>query len=341
MRIAEISTLFDSVPPRRESSVERVVGLLTEGLARKGHEVTLYARRDSRASASLRSPVARGYTEDPAKWDWQLYEMYQVREAFRAWRDFDVIHCHSYYFGLLFAEWVGISSLHSFHIEPGPDYRFLAERTEKAHLHFCSEYQRRDFAGHLRTHVVPHGLDLARYRVREDESASPYLAWMGRFIPGKGPLEAIEVARLAGMPLKLAAPHNEYYEETVRRHVDGRSVEYVGELHDEAKAAFLSKAHALLYPVQYGEPFGLVLVEALASGTPVIAMDRGAVPEIVRNGVSGWLGDSIESLAAGVDGVASLDRAAIRRYAEAEFSAQRMVDGIESILRQLAEGRKD
>jgi glycosyltransferase involved in cell wall biosynthesis len=189
--------------------------------------------------------------------------------------------------------------------------------------------------------VVPHGLDLDGYRVRAHAGASPYLAWMGRFVPGKGPLEAIKVARQVGMPLRLAAAHNEYYEKSVRQHVDGRAVKYVGELHGEAKAGFLSEAHALLYPVQYGEPFGLVLVEALASGTPVIATDRGAVPEIVRHEESGWLGDSVESLAAGVDRVANLDRAAIRRYAEAEFSAQRMVEGIESVLRQLVEGGKD
>jgi glycosyltransferase involved in cell wall biosynthesis len=337
MRIAEISTLTRPVPPGGEGSVEGLVWSLAEGLTRRGHEVTLFATADSHVSCALRSPVATSYTTDAGKWDWQLYEAFQAREAFGAWRDFDLIHCHSYHFGLLYCDSVPIPSLHTVHIEPGPDFRFLAERTHNRHLHFASVWQAREFAGVPGAHVIPHGIDLGQYRVAAPAERGDYLAFLGRFIPEKGPLEAIAIAGQADMPLKLAAPHNDYYERVIRPHVDGRQVEYVGEVRGSSKTEFLSRARGLLYPVRRGEPFGLVLIEAMASGLPVLALGEGAVPEIVRHGETGWIGQDPVELARAARQLESFDPQAIRRRAEAHYSSEAMVERVEALMRRIVE----
>lgn len=332
MRIAMISTLSRPVPPVGEGSVELLVSLLTERLVARGHEVTLFALAGSATAARLLSPVETSYVTDTQKWDWQLYEAFQVREAFSQWRDFDVINCHSYHFGLLYADFVPIPSIHSLHIEPGPDYEFLARRTRQRHLHFCSRYQARGFLDLPGVHVIPHGLELDRYRVAPEPERGGYLAWLGRFHPDKGPLRAIALARRAGIPLKLAGPPGAYLREVVLPHVDGNLVEYVGEVTGQDKADFLSRARALLYPIERGEPFGLVLIEALASGLPVVATRRGAVSEIIESGVSGWIGETDEDLLAGIARADELDRPAIRRIAEERFCADRMTDRLEALM---------
>src|SRR5690606_33554987 len=155
---------------------------------------------ESKTTARLISPVKSSYVGDPDKWDWQLYEAFQVREAFAMWREFDIINCHAYWFGLMHADAVPIPSIHSLHIEPGPDYSFLAERTQNRHLHFCSKFQARNFKDISGTHIIPHGIDVDAYApVPVENFDANYLAWLGRFHPEKGVLEAIDLARAAGI----------------------------------------------------------------------------------------------------------------------------------------------
>ncbi len=338
MRIAEISTLHHPVPPVGAGSVESLVATITEGLVGRGHEVTLFATADSKTTATLKSPVEISYSQDPDKWEWQVYEGFQVREAFRAWNDFDLIHCHSYYFGLLFCDFIPIPSLHTIHIEPGFDYVYLAQRTHNRHLHFCSHYQARNFNDIQGVHVIPHGIDLDQFYVSPNENREDYLAFLGRFTPGKGPLEAINLARQTGIPLKMAAPANEYYNQAIKPKIDGRLIEYIGELHGKQKADFLSKARALIYPASYAEPFGLVLIEALASGLPVIALNKGAVPEIVKHGITGWLGETEKDLMVGIERMEHVERAIIRRFAEDHFSAELMIRNLENLMIDIVEG---
>jgi len=332
VRIAEIAPLAHPVPPPGEGSIETVVALLAEGLQALGHEVTLFATADSRASVRLLSPVETGYTADPNKWDWQLYETYQAREAFARARQFDVIHCHAYHFGLLFCDAAPTPSLHSLHVEPGPDTTFLLRRTRRRRVHCCSRFQAAALDGLPGVHVVPHGLDLSRYGVAEPAEREDYVAFLGRFTPDKGVLEAIDLCARAGLPLRLAAPVNDYYRQAVAPRVDGRRVQCAGELRGRDKAQFLARARALLYPIRRPEPFGLVLVEALASGLPVVAYDRGAVAEIIDHGRTGWLGREPEDLLTGLERVEKLDRQAVRREAEVRFSAERMIQDLEALL---------
>lgn len=340
MRIAEISTLARPVPPPGEGSIESLVSVITEGLVRRGHEVTLFATADSKTSARLQSPVEGSYAGDPSKWDWQLYESFQVSEAFRRFKEFDVIHCHAYHFGLLYCDWVPIPSLHTIHIEPGPDYLFLARRTRNRHLQLCSSYQAREFAGLPGVHVIPHGIDIESFKLNGGVSSENYLAFLGRLIPEKGLLQAVEFARASGVPLKIAGPPTDYFRKSIEPLVDGRLIQYVGAISAEKRAGFLSAARALIYPLQRGEPFGLVLVEAMACGLPVIATNCGAVSEIIQHGKNGWVGDSAEDWAAGLQAADRMDRAAIRRMATENFSSERMVDSIEDLLRKIVEGAR-
>lgn len=335
MRIGIISTLARPVPPKAEGSVELLVSYLTDFLVERGHEVTLFALPESNTRARLLSPVESSYVRDPDKWDWQLYESFQVKEAFGRWREFDVINCHSYYFGLMYADAVPIPSVQSFHIDPGPDYRFLAQRTQNRQLHFCSQYQARGFNGMSGIHVIPHGIDVDAYARVPIPTKHEYLAWLGRFHPEKGVLAAIDIARKASLPLKLAAPANDYYRDVIAPHVDGGAVEYVGELAESAKAAFLANAMALLYPVERGEPFGLVLIEAMAAGLPVVAYDKGAVPEIIESGVTGFLGSREPDLLEGIARARHLDRSRIRAEAKQKFSFQAMGARMENLMMEI------
>ena len=337
MRIAEISTLARPVPPDGEGSVESLVHMLTEKLLDRGHDVTVFATADSETRAKLRSPVEQSYRADATKWDWQLYENYQVQEAFRAWRDFDVIHCHSYHFGLLYCDWVPIPSFHSFHVEPGPDVAFLAARSRNRHLVCCSKYQALGLTDYPPLHIIPHGIDVNKYYVAPEEEREDYLLFLGRFTPGKGPERAMAIARQAGLPLQLAAPPNNYFKEVIRPRLAPDRIEYAGEVHGRKKAALLANARALVYPVQDAEPFGLVLVEAMASGLPVVALRRGAVPEIVEQGVTGWVCDSEQEMPAAIDRVKSFDREKIRRRAVEKFSCERMADDFEILMRHAVE----
>src|SRR5690606_8641276 len=210
LRIAEIATLSRPVPPAGEGSVESIVSDLTEGLVGRGQRATLFASADSRTAGELRSPVGKSYADDVNMWDWQVYEGFQVREAFRQCDDFDVIHCHSYHHALLFCDLVSVPVLMSLHLEPGPDYVFLAERSRNRHLHFCSQYQARHFEHIPQKTVIPHGVDVKAAHGASSEARGDDLVFLGRFHPDKGPLDAIRIARQLDRRLLLAAPANEY-----------------------------------------------------------------------------------------------------------------------------------
>jgi glycosyltransferase involved in cell wall biosynthesis len=334
MKIAELSTLARPVPPRGEGSIEYLVYLITEGLVQRGHEVTLFATSDSQTSAFLRSPVQKSYSASSEMWDWQLYEAFQVQQAFRRWTDFDVFHCHAYYHALLYCDFVPVPSIHSVHIEPGPDYLFLAQRTRNRHFLFCSQHQASGFQIVRDKTVIPHGIDTRSYHSCPREERGGYLAFLGRFIPEKGPEEAIRLARAAGMPLRIAAPENQFFHERIKPLL-GREVEYAGELIGTEKREFLAKANGLLYPIQRPEPFGLVLLEAMASGTPSFAYGIGAVPEILEHEKTGWLASDEASMLEGLGRIDEFNHEEIRIVACRQFSVARMVDQVEDLMLRL------
>jgi glycosyltransferase involved in cell wall biosynthesis len=254
-----------------------MTSLLTEGLVARGQDVTLFATGSSRTSARLHALFAEGYREDLSMWPWELCELFNLAAAVERARDFDVIHFQAEYYPMSLAL-TRLSStpiIQTLHHAPSEPEVALWSRYPEAPFVAVSKEQARLLAPLNVVAVVPHGIDTDAFAFRA--VPEDYLLFLGRFTEGKGVLPAIDIARKAGMRLVLAAAENEYYRDVVAAHVDGVHVVYAGEVDHAAKVALFGGARALLYPVQSGEPFGLVLAEAMACGTPVAALDRGAV----------------------------------------------------------------
>lgn len=332
LRIAQVAPISIPLGPDIGGSIEHLVWLLTEELVRRGHSVTLFATGDSQTSAKLKSIYNRGSEFEEESWTWELRELMHVAAAFEHADEFDVIHSHDYYFALPFTRLVKTPVVQTYHIIPEDDVLRAYARSRSTRLVAISEYQRREFRKVLDTPVVYNGVDVAAFPFRQERG--DYLLFLGRMIPEKGPVEAIRLARQVGMPLVLAGPVTDnYYTAQVAPLVDGRAVRYVGPVEPKRRNELLSGAAGLLYPVPDPEPFGLVLVEAMACGTPVAALAKGAVPEIVENGRTGYYADDVESLAEYIPKLLQLDRIVVRDTAMARFDYTRMVDDYEAIYR--------
>ena len=335
LRIAHVVPVATSLPPPLSGSIETMATVLTDGLVARGHAVTLFAAGSSTTSAALHATFARGYRDEPAMWPWELCELFNLSAAFERADAFDVIHCQAEYspMSLAFGRLSPTPVLHTVHYSPTPDEVAIWQRYPEAPFVALSHVQAGRLVGLEVAAVIPHGLDLAQfpYRATPDD----YVLFLGRFTEGKGVVQAIEAARRAGLRLLLAAQENDYYRKVVAPLVDGSRVVFVGEVAHDAKVALLGGARALLYPVQAGEPFGLVLAEAIACGTPVAAIDAGAVREVVDDGVTGGVFTSLDALVTGLPRVLALDRADVRARAVHRFGADRMVDAYVEVYRRL------
>jgi glycosyltransferase involved in cell wall biosynthesis len=315
-----------------------MTSLLTEGLVARGHDVTLFATGDSTTAARLHAIYPHGYCHDQHMWPWELYELLNLAAAVERAGDFDVVHYEAEYYpmSLAFAKLSPIPVLQTLHYSPGDAEVRLWSRYPEAPFVAISSEQARLLQGLNVVATVLHAVDTRALVFREHPD--DYLLFLGRFTEGKGVLQAIEVARRAGMRLVLAAADNEYYREAVASQVDGTQVVYAGEADYPAKVKLFGGARALLYPLQSGEPFGLVLAEAMACGTPVAALDRGAVREVVDDGLTGIVFESVDDMAAGLERVFALERRHVRERAIARFGVDRMVAEYEAVYRQLVSG---
>jgi glycosyltransferase involved in cell wall biosynthesis len=343
MRIAQISTL--STPVRREGSdsIESLVWLLTRELTRLGHEVTVFAVAGSETCGELVATVPGPYGMAGSPDDWKVCEWINLCRAVEQSGRFDVLHSHAYLWGLPLRRLSRAPMVHTLHVCPYENEAQLWSLEPDARVTAISHYQWSAFPDLRPAAVIYHGLDSGQFTFGAEPDE--YVCYLGRFIPGKGPLEAIAAARALGVRLLLAGPANDYFRERVAPQVDGRRVEYVGYVHGRDRDRFLGAARALLYPVQDPEPFGLVQVEAMLCGTPVVAMRRGAVPEIIDEGVTGYSADSPEEFARQVPHSFDLDRRLIRSRAEERFSARCMAVQYASLYERLlvhesADGRR-
>lgn len=337
LRIAQVAPVATSIPAPKGGSVESVTALLTEELVRRGHDVTLFATGNTVTSAKLHATFPHGYWQDQDMWPWEHYEMVNLAAACERAADFDVIHYQAAYYPMstAFTRLIRTPLVQSIHHQPPHEQVALWQYHPESNWIAISEYQRSALVGLKCVGVVPHGIDLENFPY--SEQPADYLVFLGRFTYGKGILQAIEVAKRAGMPLKIAAPENDYYHEEVKQQVDGRQIQYLGELNHAEKTALLGGAKALLYPMQLPEPFGLVLIEAMACGTPVAALNLGAVPEIVVDGVSGFVSQTLDELLARLPQVFALPRAAVRAYVEQKFSVSTMTAGYEAMYRRIVQ----
>jgi len=320
VKIGLVSTLCTSVPPTRSGSVELIVSLLASELCRRGHDVTVFAAGDSTPAGRLVSVVERGYHDDDTIWDWELAEFMQLGAVYERADEFDVISSHVYLYALPFSRLVATPTVHTFHIAPTPDFVRYCRLYPEADVVLVSEFQRTLFAGLPVTAVVPNGIDTNAFTFFD--RPGDYVAYIGAFTPGKGPLVAIDAARRAGVPIKLAGPDSVYFREAIVPKL-GRDVEYVGEVDHAGKVELLGNAHATVFAPQWPEACPLVVLESMACGTPVVASGNGPIPEIVAAPAGGLCVDDGELVPA-LEHVARLDRAAVRAHAVEHFDVSRM-----------------
>jgi glycosyltransferase involved in cell wall biosynthesis len=324
MRIGLISTLSTPVRQEGSDSVESLVWLLSRELTLLGHEVTVFACAGSEVCGELVVTLPGPYGTAGAPDDWQQCEWINLCRAVEQSERFDVLHSHAYLWGLPLERLSRAPMVHTLHVCPYEDEIRLWSLTPAARVTAVSHSQWSAAPGLRPAAVIHHGVDPAQFTFRD--RPEDYVCFLGRFIPGKGPLRAVGVARSLGLRLLLAGPPNDYFRAHVEPLVDGRTVEYVGYVRGAERDRLLGGARALLYPVEAPEPFGLVLAEAMMTGTPVAALAVGAVPEVVEDGVTGCCAAGVEELAALLPRVLHLDRAAVRRQAEERFSARRMAE---------------
>jgi len=333
LRIAEIASVGTAVRRGVGESVEQLVSLLCDELIARGHEVTLFATGDSKTDAQLRSYFEHGYEHDEELWDWQFTEYMHVGHAYSQAGEFDLIHCHSYHFGVPFAQFVTTANVHTHHVEMEPGVIDAYRRLPQVQLVAVSRFQSQAYGGCPNLELIPHGIETDAFPF--GEQGGDYLLFLGRMIRDKGPVEAIEIARQADMPLVLAGPAEDGFDERVSCEIDERRIRYLGRVEPPERDRLLAGAAALVYPLLYPEPFGLVPIEAMACGTPVLGVGIGAVPELIEPGLTGYLADSWEGLAGLVPRALELDRRAIRDRARERFDYTRMVDAHEALYQRL------
>jgi glycosyltransferase involved in cell wall biosynthesis len=330
MRIAQVSPLYESVPPKLYGGTERVVYWLVEELVRQGHDVTLFASGDSVTSARrLVAPCHTALRLDPNVKEPLAHHYIMLDQVFEEAASFDVIHFHIGYLHFPLARRYGAAQITTLHGRLDiSDLIPLYKRFSDMGVVSISDYQRRylPWANWLGT--VHHGLPLDLYSCAEPKGE--YLAFLGRISPEKGLDRAIEIATRAGMKLRVAAKidaaDREYFQAIIRPLLDNPLVECIGEINDQGKQEFLGNAYALMFSIDWPEPFGLVLIEAMACGTPVVAFGRGSVPELIEDGVTGFIVDNVEQAVAALPKIRRLDRSRCRQVFEQRFSVTRMTD---------------
>jgi len=332
MRIAHVAPLYESVPPKLYGGTERIISYLTETLVSFGHEVTLFASGDTATSAKLVPCRERALRLDPRPLKSEIAaHLAMLQEVRERANQFDILHFHlSHFLHFPFFEHMAERTVTTPHGRQ--DYVDLApayERFARFPMISISRSQRNGLAKANWLATIHHGLPIDLYEPAfETGRDETYLAFLGRLSRDKRPDRAIEIARRTGMKLKLAAKIGDddraYFHEIVEPMIDGDRINYVGEIAEDRKAEFLGNAAGLLFPIDWPEPFGLAVIEAMACGTPVIAWNCGAMPEVVDHGVTGFIVDSIEDAVMAMPRLLQLDRREVRRTFERRFSAERM-----------------
>jgi glycosyltransferase involved in cell wall biosynthesis len=337
MRIAQLAPTYERVPPPAYGGTENVVHLLTEELVRRGHDVTLYASGDSQTSARLRSITPRAVRYGSSVGDLRHAEYLQLANAQACFRDaeageFDIVHNHAGIEGLVLAATSRTPVLTTNHNPFVHATRPIWDAYPWAH-HALSAASAATFPARGALAPIHHGIDVAEFPFAATPASDPYLLFLGRFMPEKGSAQAIEAARRSGRRLILAGKvdqsDQEFFTNDVEPEIDDDQIQYVGEADPDEKRRLLGGAEALLFPISWDEPFGLVMIEAFACGTPVIGFRRASVPEVVQDGVTGFLVDDVEGMVEAIGRIGAVDRHQCRAAAESRFDVRRMADAYE------------
>jgi glycosyltransferase involved in cell wall biosynthesis len=344
MRIAQVAPLYESVPPQRYGGTERVVSYLTEELVRQGHEVTLFASGDSVTAAHLVPCSARSLRLDNACVDQMAHHVVMLEKVFQQVRDFDVVHFHIDYLHFPLSRRQPITHVTTLHGRLDiPDLVPLYRCFPEMPVISISNAQREPLPWANWQGTVYHGLPLDRYRFHPEPGE--YFAFLGRISPEKRVDRAVEIAREFGRPLRIAAKidrvDRDYFQSVIEPLLRDPLVDFVGEIGEAEKQEFLGNAYALLFPIDWPEPFGLVMIEAMACGTPVIAYDNGAVPEVMEPGQTGFVVTELADAVEAASRVAELSRARCREIFETRFTAARMAHDYVRIYQRIMSEREE
>jgi glycosyltransferase involved in cell wall biosynthesis len=343
MRIAQIAPLWERVPPPAYGGTELVVGLLTDELVRRGHDVTLFASGDSLTPAKLESVHPRALRLDEEVKEYGIYEALNLSQVYERADDFDIIHSHVGCLTLSYAPLVKTPTIHTLHGIFTPDNEKMFVHARRQPFVSISDSQREPRLNLNCVATVYNGIDANRYDFYPEPDNPPYLAFLGRMSPEKGPHLAIEIAKRSGWHLKMAGKIDpidvEYFETQVKPHIDGEQIEFLGEANHTQKNVLMGRAAATLFPITWREPFGLVTIESMAAGTPVIAMSLGSMPEVIAHGKSGFLCHSVEECIESIPQALRLNRHGCRKYVLETFTDRQMTDGYEAVYRQVLSER--
>jgi glycosyltransferase involved in cell wall biosynthesis len=338
MKIAQVAPLIESVPPRLYGGTERIVSYLTEELVRFGHDVTLFASGDSITGAELAPCCTRALRLDPSVRDIIPHFMLMIDKVRERADEFDILHFHIDLFHFPLFRSLAAQTLTTLHGRQDlGDLKPFYSRFGDMSLVSISNDQRQPLPHANFVATIYHGIPAELHRPSFEQGG--YLAFLGRISPEKRPDRAIRIARAAGIPLKVAAKvdkaDEDYFRNDILPLLDGPGVEFIGEINEREKTKFLGEAAALLFPVDWPEPFGLVMIEAMACGTPVLAFRGGSIPEVIDVGVTGNVVESEEEAIAAVPAILSYDRRAVRQRFERRFTAKRMAQNYVSTYRRL------
>ncbi|MEM6755153.1 MAG: glycosyltransferase family 4 protein [Cyanobacteria bacterium P01_C01_bin.38] len=341
MRIAQVAPLRERVPPPSYGGIELVVSHLTDELVRRGHEVTLFASGDSLTQAKLEAVCDRALRLDENVVNCDAYELLELSQVYQQAAEFDIIHSHLGVLTLATAGLVATPTLHTLHHKFNADTAKIYTHHHKQAYASISNAQRKIDLNYVGT--VYNGIDESSYPFIAEPENPPYLAFLGRLSPEKGPAQAISIAKQTGWCLKMAGKidkvDRKFFEQEIAPHIDGKQIQFLGEVNHEEKAKLLGNAVVTLFPITWEEPFGLVMIESMATGTPVIATNLGSVPEVVNHGVTGFICESHEDMASMIPKALQLSRSGCRKYVEDRFTVSKMVDGYEAIYRKILENR--
>jgi glycosyltransferase involved in cell wall biosynthesis len=327
MRIAQVAPLYEAVPPLLYGGTERVIHYLTEELVKQGHEVTLFASGDSITNATLVATVEEALRLDPDCLDPLAHHIVQLQEVIERQKSFDIIHFHTDYLHFPFSGNCKTPCLTTLHGRLDiPDLQAVYRKFPDQQVISISNNQRLPLPNANWVGTVYHGLPEDLHTLNANEGS--YFAFIGRISPEKRVDRAIEIAIACNCPLKIAAKIDKvderYFEKEIAHLLDNPLIEYIGEINESNKTAFLGNAKALLFPIDWAEPFGMVMIEAMSCGTPVIAFNNGSVPEVVDDGVTGFIVESVPQAIEAISKLKRLSRKKIRQVFEEKFTAERM-----------------
>ncbi len=335
MRIAQLAPLWERVPPPAYGGIELVVGLLTDELVARGHEVTLFASGDSVTDAKLDAICPRALRLDPDIRDYAIYDMLNTAQLYERAGEFDIIHAHTGCAALSHAKLSKTPTVHTLHgIFTRDNAKMFSFAKDQPYISI-SDAQRNPDLDLNCVATVYNSIRVDDHKLFLQPDAPAYLAFLGRMSPEKGPHHAIEIAKRVGIPLKMAGKvdpvDEQFFNEQVVPHIDGEFIQFQGEANHDQKNDLMGRAIATLFPITWREPFGLVMIESMAAGTPVIGINMGSVSEVIANNVSGFVCANVDECVAAVAKLANVSRQGCRDYVSRKFGVQAMADGYEAV----------